>query len=297
MKRYLPPSVGIWYDALRAVWLQIDEQNLSLISAGIAFFGMLAIFPGLAAIIAIFGLMADPVVIQDQINLLRGIVPDDIYTLIDGQIGRITSARGETLGWATFVSILLALWSARAGVGAMMRGLNTIYRSPNRSFLMAYLSAFLLTITLVVVALVAGASVVVTPIVVALLPLTVETKSWIDTVRWSSAIFVITVGIALIYRYGPRKRDGRRTPWLTPGAVFAVLMWAAASYGFSEYLSNFGRYNEVYGSIGAVVALLMWLYFSAFLVLLGGALNAQIERRKLAADALGELKQKSGGIT
>jgi len=121
---------------------------------------------------------------------------------------------------------------------------------------------------------------VITPIVVALLPLTAETESWIDMVRWSAAIFVITFGISIIYRYGPRKRDGKRAPWLTPGALFSVVMWAVASAAFSEYLANFGRYNEVYGSIGAVVALLMWLYFSAFLVLLGGALNAQIERHR-----------------
>ncbi len=283
---------SIWRDSVLGVWGQIEEQNLSLISAGIAFFGMLAIFPGLAAVIAIFGLVADPVVIQDQINLLRGIVPDDIYTLIDAQLRRIGTARGETLGWTTFISILLALWSARAGVGAMMRGLNTIYRSPNRSFLMAYVAAFTLTLTLVMVALVAGAAVVVTPIVVAFLPLTLETIGWIDMVRWTAAIFVINFGISLIYRYGPRKRDGKRASWLTPGAVFAVVMWAGASYAFSEYLANFGRYNEVYGSIGAVVALLMWLYLSAFLVLLGGALNAQIERRTEAAEAMEQISQR-----
>lgn len=267
----------IWRDAARAVWAQIDEQNLSLISAGIAFFGMLAIFPGLAAIIAIFGLVADPAVIQDQIGLLRGIVPNDIFELLDRQSKRIASARSDTLGWATVVSILLALWSARAGVGAMMRGLNTIYRAPNRSVFRHYFAAFTMTLSLVMVALVAGAAVVVTPLVVAMLPLAVETVSWIDTVRWSAAIFVITVGISIIYRYGPRKRDGKRAPWLTPGAFFAVVMWALVSIAFSEYLANFGRYNEVYGSIGAVVALLMWLYFSAFLVLIGGAINAQIE--------------------
>jgi len=190
-----PKIPSIWWASLVGVYRQIDEQNLSLISAGIAFFAMLAIFPGLAAIIAIFGLWSDPVVILEQLSLLQGIVPDEIFGLINDQLTRVLSAGSETLGWATFVSILLALWSARAGVGAMMRGLNTIYRAPNRSFFMAYVSAFLLT-------------------------LTVETKSWIDMVRWSAAVFVITMGIALIYRYGPRKRDGRRTPWLTPGAAF-----------------------------------------------------------------------------
>ena len=271
---------SIWWASIVGVYKQIDEQNLSLISAGIAFFGMLAIFPGLAAIIAIFGLWSDPVVIQEQLSLLQGIVPDEILALLNDQLTRVLSAGTEALGWATGVSILLALWSARAGVGAMMRGLNTIYRAPSRSFFMAYVAAFALTLMLVVVALVAGAAVVVTPLVVAMLPLAVETKSWIDAMRWSAAVFVITGGISLIYRYGPRKRDGRRTPWLTAGAAFAVLMWVGASIAFSEYLANFGRYNEVYGSIGAVVALLMWLYLSAFLVLLGGALNAQLEQHR-----------------
>lgn len=265
--------------AIKDVYLQIDEQNLSLISAGIAFFGMLAMFPGLAAVIAIFGIWADPVVIEEQIDLLQGIVPGDIFALIDAQLTRITAAGTQTLGWASVISILLALWSARAGVGAMMRGLNTIYRAPNRSTLQHYIAAFSLTVALVLVALVAGAAVVVTPIVLAFLPLEKQTAAIIDIVRWSAAIFVITGGISLIYRYGPRMRDGRRTSWLTPGAVFAVVMWVGASAGFSQYLANFGRYNEIYGSIGAVVALLMWLYLSAFLVLLGGALNAQLERR------------------
>lgn len=282
MKALFTHHWPFWRDITKAVYAQIDDQNLSLISAGVAFFGMLAMFPGLAAVIAIFGLWSDPGVIEDQINLLRGIVPDDIYLLLDDQLTRIAGSSGEALGWATFVSILLALWSARAGVGAMMRGLNTIYRSPNRSMMRHYLAAFTMTVSLVMVALVAGAAVVITPIVVAFLPLTAETESWIDMVRWSAAIFVITFGISIIYRYGPRKRDGKRAPWLTPGALFSVVMWAVASVAFSEYLANFGRYNEVYGSIGAVVALLMWLYFSAFLVLLGGALNAQIERHRAA---------------
>lgn len=285
MVEILPSRLSALIKSARAVWDQIDEQNLSLIAAGVAFFSMLAMFPGLAAVIAIFGLIADPAVIQDQISLMQGIIPGDILSLIEGQLTRITSARGDTLGYATFISILLALWSARAGVGALMRGLNTIYRARNRSALMHYFAAFTMTISLVMVALVAGAAIVVTPIVVAFLPLQVETVNWIDTMRWTAAIFVITGGISIIYRYGPRKRDGRRAPWITPGAVFAVIMWGVVSAAFSEYLSNFGSYNEVYGSIGAVVALLMWLYFSAFLVLIGGAINAQFEAYQRRNDA------------
>ncbi|MEM6407154.1 MAG: YihY/virulence factor BrkB family protein [Pseudomonadota bacterium] len=274
------PGPATWWSIAKAVYAQIDEQNMSLISAGVAFFGMLAMFPGIAALIAIFGLLADPMIIQEQIVLLEGILPAQVLELVNAQMGRLLSAGTQTLGWATALSIFLALWSARAGVGAIMRGLNTIYRSPNRSAISHYFAAFSLTVTLVGVAVIAGAAIVVTPVVLAFLPLSAQAAAIIDLIRWSAAIFVITMGIMLIYRYGPRKREGRRTPWLTPGAAFATVMWAAASVGFSQYLANFGRYNEVYGSIGAVVALLMWLYLSAFLVLLGGALNAQLERSK-----------------
>ena len=277
---------ALWWSVAKDVYAQIDGQNLSLIAAGVAFFSMLAMFPGLAALIALFGLWADPVVIQEQIALLQGIIPDDILALVDGQLNRLTSAGATTLGWATALSILLALWSARAGVGAMMRGMNTIYHSPNRSFLRHYFAAFVLTLSLVSVAFVAGAAVVIAPLALAVLPIADQTAQIIDLVRWSAAIFVIAAGISLLYRYGPRKRGDRRAGWITPGAGFAVIIWAGASAAFSEYLANFGNYNEVYGSIGAVVALLMWLYLSAFLVLLGAALNAQLERRAFAADPL-----------
>ena len=207
-------------------------------------------------------------------------MPAQVLELVNAQMGRLLSAGTQTLGWATALSIFLARWSARAGIGALMRGLNTIYDAPNRSTIRHYFAAFTLTVALVGVGLVAGAAIVVAPVVLAFLPVSAQAAAIIDLIRWSAAIFVITMGIMLIYRYGPRARDGRRSPWVTPGAGFAVVMWAAASVGFSQYLANFGRYNEVYGSIGAVVALLMWLYLSAFLVLLGGALNAQLELRK-----------------
>lgn len=282
---------ALWWSIAKDVYAQIDGQNLSLIAAGVAFFSMLAMFPGLAALIALFGLWADPAVIQEQIALLQGIIPDDILVLVNGQLSRLTSAGTTTLGWATALSILLALWSARAGVGAMMRGMNTIYGSRNRSFLRHYFAAFVLTLSLVMVAFVAGAAVVIAPLVLAFLPVAEQTAAIIDLVRWLAAVFVIGAGISLLYRYGPRKRAGRRAGWLTPGAAFAVLMWVGASAAFSQYLINFGNYNEVYGSIGAVAALLMWLYLTAFLVLLGAALNAQLERR---SQAFGPLHDEGG---
>lgn len=267
-----------WMSALRAVWHQIDERNLGLIAAGVAFFGMLAMFPGLAAVIALWGLVADPVVVDDLLTSIQSILPRDVFLLIDAQVDALITARPQTLGLTSAISILIALWSSRAGVSALMRGLNTIHGTRNRSGIRHYFMALLLTFALIVIALIALSSVVIAPVLLNFLKLGDQTAFVIDLVRWIVTISVLTVGLGLIYRFGPN-RHTKPTSWITPGAILAILLWAAVSAAFSIYLSNFGNYNEVYGSIGAVIALLMWLYFSAFLILLGAALNHQLEHQ------------------
>ncbi|MFQ6551814.1 YihY/virulence factor BrkB family protein [Aestuariibius insulae] len=254
----------------------MDEKNLGLISAGVAFFGMLAIFPGLAAIIALFGLVADPVVVDAQLDLMRNIIPGDVFALIDQQIASLTGARTEELGLATLISIGAALFTSRAGVAALMRGLNAINRQPNRGGVRHFIIAFTLTITLVGMAIIALLAIVVAPIVLAFLPLGPIAGLVAELVRWLVAILVLLVALSLLYRFGPNRR-GARMAWITPGAFVAVVAWAGASAAFSLYLANFGRYNEIYGSIGAVIAMLMWTYISAFLILLGAALNVALE--------------------
>lgn len=267
-----------WIGALKSVGGKTDDWNLGLISAGVAFYGLLAIFPALAAVIAIWGLVADPVVVDQQMALLGNIMPGDAYRLIDAQIDALTGTTSSTLGKATIISILAALWSTRAGVSALMRGLNAIYGTPNRKSWRHYLAALSLTGVLVLVALVALTAVVITPIVLSFLPLGPWAELALRLARWVVAISVLLAGLAIVYRYGPN-RTCVRMRWLTPGAIAVVVLWAGASLGFSYYLSNFGNYNEVYGSIGAVIALLMWLYISSFLLLLGGGLNVELERR------------------
>ncbi|NSX55623.1 YihY/virulence factor BrkB family protein [Parasulfitobacter algicola] len=270
--RHSPTSL---WRVLRGVWDDIDEKNLSLISAGVAFFGILAVFPGIAAVIAILGIWADPTVVNVQMELLRGWIPADAFRLLNNQVTTLISARTETLSWATTVSILIAFWSARTGVSALIRGMNSIYAVPNRPTARHYASALILTGALIGVAVVALATVVVAPIVLAFLPPGAWIAQTLDGLRWVVAISVVLAGLGIVYRYGPNHRQFRM-PWVTPGAFLVVIMWAGASYGFSEYLANFGRYNQIYGSLGAVIALLMWLYISAFLILLGAALNVRL---------------------
>ena len=270
----------IFFKALVASLRVIGEKNVALIAAGVAFYGMLSLFPALAALIAVLGLISDPVVVVAQLEEMRGLLPDDVYEIINRQVTSLVTTSSGTLGWAGAVSLAVALWTARAGVSAMMIGLNTVYDEPNRKSAWHYLRSFLLTIALVLVGIVALLTVVVAPVVLAFFRLDDFTVMLIDLLGWCIAIAVLFAGVGMLYRFGPN-RQSARLPWVTSGAVLAVVSWALVSIGFSYYVANFGNYNQVYGSIGAVIAMLVWLWLSSFLVLLGAALNAQIELRTL----------------
>ncbi len=267
-------SLRIWR-ILVAVWNTASDKHIGLIAAGVAFFGMFGIFPGIAALIAIFGLVADPVAISEQLLLMEGIIPPDAFSLLAAQVNGLITARPETLGWATLVSITLALWSCRAGVGALIGGLNAIAGQRMRNGIWQMAVAFMLTVALVALGLVAMVVVIVLPIVLAFLPLAASTAWLLEAARWLIALGVLLLALSLLYRFGPA-RIGSRGRWFTVGAFVVVVLWVAASVGLSYYLTNFASYNEVYGSIGAVIGLLLWLYVSAYLILLGAALNVQV---------------------
>ncbi|WP_342071421.1 YihY/virulence factor BrkB family protein [Yoonia algicola] len=260
---------------LRAVWTTAGEKHIGLIAAGVAFFGMFGIFPGIAAVIAIFGLIADPVVIAEQLALMEDIIPPDAYNLIASQVFRLVAAPSGALGWATGVSIALALWSCRAGVAALIGGLNAIAGQRMRSGIWQVIVALLLTFALVTLAIVALTVVVIVPILLAFIPVANSTAWLLEGIRWLIALGVLMLGLSLLYRFGPA-RIGNRGRWFTVGAFVVVVLWVAASAGLSYYLTNFASYNEVYGSIGAVIGLLLWLYVSAYLILLGAALNVEV---------------------
>lgn len=269
-------SIGILWRALRASFAQIAENNLALIAAGVAFFSMLSLFPALAALIALLGLISDPVVVVAQLEEMRGLLPEDVYQIINDQVVALVTANSDTLGWAGLLSLVFALWSARAGVGAMMTGLNNVYNRPNRNTARHYIRALLVTLAMVAVGIVALLTLVVVPVVLAFFPLGFLANLMVDMLRWSIALVVLFAGVGLLYRHGLNRRRAR-VSWVSPGAVLAVFSWIILSVGFSFYVANFGNYNQVYGSIGAVIAMLIWLWISSFLVLLGGSINAQID--------------------
>lgn len=282
---------SIYRRAIFASLAKIGANNLSLISAGVGFFGMLSVFPALAALIAVLSLIADPEVVVVQLEEMRELMPEDVYEILNTQIVGLVSTSSDTLGWAGLVSVLFALWSARAGVGAMIHGMNVVYDSDARATWRHYLRALMITVLLIAVGIVALLAVVIAPVVLSFFPLGGLTGALIDVLRWVLAIGVIFIGIWLLYRFGP-KRPQKLEGFFTPGLLFSVATWAVVSIGFSYYVSNFGNYNEVYGSIGAVIAMLVWLWISSFLVLIGGSLNAEIETLVFApsiADAVPEM--------
>lgn len=269
------------WSLLTAVWGVMDERQLGLIAAGVAFFAMFAVFPALAALIALVGLWADPVVVQDTLALLEDFVPPEAHAILTDQTARLIGSTPQTLGWASGGALLAAAWSARRGVGALAQGLNAIYGGRPRGGLLDMALALLLTVVLIAVGVTAIAAILFTPLALALLAPLLPPGSSVpliaEVARWVVAVSALLTGLGLFYRYGPNRPDRRRSRFLSPGLWLAMAVWGGASVGFTVFLANFGNYNEVYGSIGAAIALLMWFYISAYAVLIGAALNHALE--------------------
>lgn len=275
------------YAAVWRVWDRASNAEIGLISAGIAFFGFLAIFPALAAVITIWGYAADPIVVQSQLNLIADYLPDEAFDLLYGQVQRILATSNRSLGLASLLTTAFALWSARAGVGALISGINAIHGFPGRSGIRHLLRAFVMTMVLIGLVLSAMMAGLVTPLVLKFLPLGQASTVALKLANFALVTFLVLSSIAVAYRLGPnREGEASTLHFLTPGTLLAMVLWAGVSRGLVFYLGNFANYNQVYGSIGAVVALLMWFYLSSYAVLLGSAVDAELEadrRRRRAA--------------
>lgn len=272
----LSPRLQRLWRFIRDFNAAMTARNISLLSAGVAFFALLALFPGIAALISVFGLFADPLVLQDQLSLLQDLIPPAAYTLLSNQITRLVWANEGVLGWTSAISILIALFLARRGVDAMLLGIYAIHGTPRRTGFSHAIRVLFITLGMLFAGIVALLSVLIAPVVLAILPVIGNNGYLIETIRWAVTLSLVGGWIWVFYWIGPDRSESAR-PVLIPGLLLAVSLWITVSAGLSFYLSNFGNYNEVYGSIGAVVALLMWFYISAYAVLLGGILNATLE--------------------
>lgn len=271
--------IGDLWQFVMALFERMDKIHMGLIAAGVAFYAMFAVFPGLAALFALWGLWYDPHAIEQYVHATDEFIPSAAADIIYGQINALIAAGRTQLGWTTLISFVIATISARAGVDALIRGLNAAYGVRSHSTIMGFLLAYVLTLVIVGVVILGLAVIIIVPIAFNFLP-DVPLRNWlVGTLPWVSIFVIVQIVIGIMYRYGPNVKTPR-TAIFTWGSLFAAVAWAAASYGFSVYLNNFNSYNRIYGSIGAVIALLMWFYLGGFSVMLGSLINLEISRRR-----------------
>ena len=270
----------VWFwEFLVAVSTRVGDGHFGLLAAGVAFYAMFAVFPGLGAAVALWGMVADPVVITGYLEVAERFLPPQAGKLIHDQVMGLINAPRAALGWTTALSFGIALYSARAGVSALIQGLDVVHRAQPRGWIRGYAVDFILTGALLGALFVALVTVVVVPILLSYVQFGTF-AAWMSKVLPFGAMFVLVLTcLSILYRFGPNVEGGFRSPWISVGVLVAALAWAGVSIGFSVYLANFNSYNAIYGSIGAVIILMMWLYLSVWAVLLGGAINAELDAR------------------
>ncbi|MCB1882378.1 MAG: YihY/virulence factor BrkB family protein [Geminicoccaceae bacterium] len=281
------PARG-WWQVLVRVAGETGRDNIMVVAAGCAFYALLALFPFITALVSIYGLVADPSTVANQLGALKDVLPAEAYGIIEGQVKAVVSTSNSALGFGTVVALGLALWSASAGIKTVFSSLNIAYEeAETRSFLRFNATALAFTL-LTVLAIVAGILVIVgLPVLLAWVPLGRAGAWLVSLVSWAMLLVFITFGIGLLYRFGPSRRPANWR-WLTPGALFATLLWVAASMGFSFYAANFASYNETYGALGGVIVTMMWLWITALIVLMGAELNSELELQTAEDTTVGE---------
>jgi membrane protein len=266
-----------WWRILLRVYRGIEDDRILATAAGVSFYILLAIFPGLAGLISLYGLFADGSTVSQHLDLLSGFLPQGGLEIIRDQLEKLTSQPAPKLGLATMAGFAFSLWSANGGVKALFDALNIAYDKRERRGFVA--------LNLISIALTLGATgfMILSLLVITVAPEALEWIGWAHAgavfgkVRWPILLLIASLGIAIIYRCGP-SRERPRWRWISPGNAFATLAWIAASVLFSWYTQHFGSYDKTYGSLGAAVGFMTWLWISTIVVLVGARLDAELER-------------------
>ncbi|ABA57578.1 Ribonuclease BN [Nitrosococcus oceani ATCC 19707] len=272
------PTKG-WRDIAYRIKDSLDDDNISIVAAGVAFYALLAIFPALVAMVSIYGIIADPADVQRQFDALSGILPTEAQVLLSEQLRRITSQASTALSVGVGVGVILALWSATRGTKAFIIALNIVYgEKEKRGFLKLNAIALMLTLGAIVLAILALGMIVVLPILLSYLDLPEIFQVLASLLPWLLLAFTFILGLAVLYRYGPSRSEARWR-WVSWGAVAATVLWIVGSALFSFYVANFAQYNKTYGSVGALIILLMWFFVTAYIILLAAEFNAEMEHQ------------------
>jgi membrane protein len=283
------PAAG-WKDILWRTYQRTAEDRLLATAGGVVFFGLLAVFPAITALVSCYGLFADPSTIAANLRTLSLMLPEGSFQIVQDQIARVLDKGGPSLGATFLFGLGLAIWSANAGVKAVIDALNVAYEvRETRSFVQLNLLSLAFTIGGIAALLVMVGAVVVLPLALDHLGLEPESQLIVSLARWPLLFLILWVALGVLYRFGPNRRAPR---WelLSPGTIVAALLWIVGSALLSWYLSNFANYSATYGSLGAAIGLMMWMWISAIIVLWGAELNSEIEHQTALDSTAGRPK-------
>jgi membrane protein len=264
----------------------MGKDNVSALAAGAAFQTLLTIFPALAAAVSLYGLVADRNMVERQIMVIQGVLPPEAITLIATWLHALVQAPATRFGLGLIVSVLLALWSIWSATGMLMTAVTVCYgEEEKRDFVSFNLRALALSAGLALFGTAALALVAVLPAALTLLPVSHTLGEVLGLVRWPILAGIFILALAIVYRYAPDRAEPK-WQWISWGAAAATVLWLAGSIGFTIYVSKVGSYDKTYGSLGAVIILLLWFYLTAYVILAGAGLNAEIERQSTCGAAL-----------
>jgi len=268
-----------WKDIIIRAWREVSNNNIFLIAGGVTYALLLALFPALAALSSLYGLLFDPNQVERQVQSLSSILPAQTAEMIGTQLHSLVEASSKSLGISAMVALGFALWSASRGMSGLISAFNIAYeQKETRSFLRFNAIALGLTVGGLLGGTIIIALVGVLPAAIQFVGLGVITKWLILIVQWPILLAVVLFSLAVLYRFAPNRATAQWR-WVSAGAVIATLLWLLGSIAFSVYVANFNSYDKTYGSLGGVIIMLTWLYLSSFIALLGAVINAQAERQ------------------
>jgi membrane protein len=279
-----------WKDILWRSYVRTGEDRLLATAAGVVFFGLLAVFPAITALVSCYGLVANPSTIGANLQTLALMLPEGSFQIVQDQIARVLMKGNTALGATFLFGLGLAIWSANAGVKAVIDALNVVYEErEKRGFFRLNLLSLAFTTGGIAALLLMVSAVVAVPLALDHVGLAPHSQLIISLMRWPLLLAILLIALALLYRFGPSRRPAR-WQWLSVGTLAAALLWIAGSSLLSWYLSNFGNYSATYGSLGAAIGLMIWMWMSAIIVLCGAELNSEIEHQTLLDSTVGRPK-------
>ncbi|TFF25196.1 YihY/virulence factor BrkB family protein [Jiella endophytica] len=272
------PAPG-WKNILMRVFAEISNDRVLLVAAGVTYYLLLAMVPAMASLVSIYGLVADPATVGQHIGALSTLLPGGAMQIVDDQLTRLAGAANGTLGLSLIISLAISLWSANAGVKALFEAMNVAYdEKEERSFIRLTLVSLVFTLCLLAAALTLIALTVVLPIVLGYVGLGQGTEWLITAGSIAATLIFVSLVISALYRWGPCRRQAKWR-WITPGSVLAVLVIAIVSLLFSWYTANFGSYDATYGSLGALIGMMTWMWLTMIILIVGGELNSEMEHQ------------------